>query len=83
MLKQISSLGTVLNRNEQKLINGGKLDPNPPEYCGCYNIIWGVQGPIIPSLPDGPQGLIQSYEYSDGAIAVGFSAIIPTPACCE
>lgn len=84
MLKQIEKLGKTLTRNEQKSINGGKLNANPEDpICACYQIIWGSDEPLIDALPDGPTGLTPSHDYSNGAIPIGYSAIIPTPECCK
>ncbi|WP_299207718.1 hypothetical protein [uncultured Dokdonia sp.] len=43
MLKNISSLGNVLNEKEQKSIQGGEQGHCPPNYCvnysgGCTNV---------------------------------------------
>lgn len=71
MKKAILNFGKVLNKNEQQKINGGKVDSNPKEYCVCYNVNYLVNGEITTEYPT-----------SGPVVAVGFSAIWPTPACC-
>lgn len=72
-MKDLKKLGTVLTKNDQKNIFGGKLDGNPPPpIVACYTINYGCI--------DG------GFHYCSGsdprAFPVSYTAIIPAPSGC-
>nr|WP_299678371.1 hypothetical protein [uncultured Dokdonia sp.] len=72
MLKNISNLGETLNKEEQQSITGGKLDGNPPEFCMCTQLTYLVNGEVT-----------TEYPLSGPVQVVGWTDIIPVPACCH
>lgn len=73
IMKNLKNLGKALSKAEQKSIQGGKTDPNPPEYCHCYNVTYLVDGEITTTYPT-----------SGPVIPVGWTPVsIPLPDCCN
>lgn len=84
-MKNLKNLGQALSKAEQKTINGGKHHSTvgsgngPADICMCYNLHYmyhdanGIH--VLDSINDLPEG--------ENAIAYGWGAIIPTPACCK
>lgn len=73
MKKSILNIGTVLNKEEQRKINGGDALSNLQEYCGSLSIVYhsltnDPEGDGISPEDDqlGQQTLIQWYKYCIG-----------------